>query len=194
MLGTIFQWISRLLSLRKPSNGQDTSSEPSPSLPSLSDKNDYTSKQGKISRWFTYKEATHSNTAAARGIDNTPSDKELEAILSTAKYLDSVREYLGHPILVNSWYRNPTVNKAVGGSGTSDHMSGKSVDFRCPAFGSPYNVCKALIVSGIPFDQLIFETNSRGSQWVHIGFGDRMRGEVLTYTPSTGYRRGLWEP
>lgn len=192
MLGTIFQWISKLLSLLKPSSGQDTSLEPSPSLPNSSDKNDSTNKPRKISRWFSYKEATHSNTAVARGIDNTPSLEMMKVISSTALQMDKVRDFLGHPILINSWYRNPEVNRAVGGSSTSDHMSGKSVDFRCPAFGSPYEICKSLKDSGIPFDQLIFETNSKGSQWVHIGWGDRMRGEVLTYTPSKGYRKGLW--
>lgn len=194
MLGNIFQWILKMLSRKKPSSGQGTSLEFSPSQPNLSDNQNSSKKQTKkISKWFSYNEAVRSSTASQRGIDNTPTPDILEAIKSSAKRLDAVRELLGNPVLVNSWYRCPELNKAVGGSATSDHLSGRSIDFISPSYGSPYDVCLAIKDSGIEFDQLIFETNSRGSQWVHIGFGTKMRGEVLTYSPKKGYRKGLWE-
>lgn len=194
MLGQLFhlilKWLSRIVS----SGGRDTQSGSYPSQQSSSDNHPSKGKQSeRVSKWFTYKEAVGSSTASQRGIDNTPTPNTLEDIKSSAKLLDGVRELLGTPILVNSWYRCPELNKAVGGSPTSDHMTGRSIDFVSPSFGNPYKICHKIVSSGIKFDQLIFETNSRGSQWVHIGFGTRMRGEVLTYSPKSGYRKGLWE-
>lgn len=210
MFGHIFHWILNLLSAKSGQEELDTSSQPSPSPPSSSHKESSEKeesemnekenedvipnsplKEGHISQYFTYKEATHSNTAISRGMDNTPSPEMLETIKDTARRLDGVRELLGTPIIVSSWYRNAAVNKAVGGSSTSDHMSGKSVDFRADRYGSPLEICRAIVESDIEFDQLIFETNSRGSQWVHIGWGDRMRGEVLTKKPNKPYMKGL---
>lgn len=202
MLGNIFQWILKMLSRKKHSGGQDTSLESSPSQPNLSDsesllnegtgmKKEKNLPQGHLSKHFTLREATHSATAASIGIDNSPDNKSLEAIKDTAMRMEAVRELLGHPIVVSSWYRNPRVNRAVGGSSTSDHMSGRSVDFRCDGFGSPLSICKVIASSDIEFDQLIYETNSRGSQWVHIGFGERMRGQILTKKPNSGYLNGL---
>lgn len=187
MLGRLFQWILKLISRLRQSSGQDTSSDSSQSLPSSSDspssktKPTESFKDGMVSVWFSYHEATHSNTAVSRGLNNSPSPTILYSIKSSARRLDEVRELLGTPILVNSWYRSPEVNKAVGGSTTSDHMTGLSIDFVSPKFGTPYQICLTILNSGIKYDQLIFETNSRGSQWVHIGFGDRMRQQTLTY-------------
>lgn len=146
-----------------------------------------------LSKYFSLNEATRSSTASRLGLNNQPDTNTLTAMKSSAMRLDSIREYLGFAIIVSSWFRSKDVNKAVGGSPTSDHMTGKSIDFTCPNFGTVYEVCEAIIKSGIKFDQLIYETNSRGSQWVHIGFGDRMRMEVLTHNPTKGmrYAKGL---
>lgn len=194
MLGKLFQWISNLLSRPKSSSTQDTQSPSQEFPPSLSGSVNHTRLQSgnlRLTEHFTIGEATHSNTAAALGISNEPDEAELDAIRDTAHRMEAVRALLKAPIHVSSWFRNPEVNKAVGGSTTSDHMTGRSVDFTCPAFGTPYDVCKAIASSGIRFDQLIYETNARGSQWVHIGFGERMRGQVLTKKPGAGYVPGL---
>lgn len=191
MLGNIFQWILKILSRRKLSDGSDTLLDSSQSQQNSLDSpplKEEQTKKGKISKWFTYDEATRSSTASQRGIDNTPRGEYLDNIKDAAKRLDEVRELLGCPIIVSSWYRCPELNRAVGGSATSDHMTGKSIDFVSPKFGSVRAVCEKIANSDIKFDQLIYETNSRGSQWVHIGFGDRMRRQVLTYNPKKGYR------
>lgn len=199
MFGRIYQWILKLLSSLSGSGASVSSSEQSQSQQNTSGSGSSTSESSalpsspnQLSAHFTLAEATKSATADARGISNSPSPSELAAIRDTALRMEQVRSLLGgKPILISSWFRNPAVNAAVGGSKTSDHMSGRSVDFSCPQYGTPLDICRKIAASGIEFDQLIFETNARGSQWVHIGFGERMRGQVLTKKPGTGYMTGL---
>lgn len=189
MLGQLFR---KILSFLFPKSGQDISgsqSESPPSYPASSDNQKFTNE---LTAHFTLTEATKSSTAERQGISNQPNSEQLEAIKQTAERMEQVRESLGGvAIIITSWFRSLAVNAAVGGSKTSDHMTGKSVDFVAPGFGTPYEICQRIIESGIEFDQLIFETNAHGSQWVHIGFGSRMRQQVLTYRPSTGYMNGL---
>lgn len=195
MLTTLFRKILSLLSRLKrsaPSDQSHSSSDSSQDSPANEKPTISLSDPNQLSAHFTLAEATKSATADARGISNQPNEQELAAIRDTAQRMEQVRSLLGgKPILINSWFRNPAVNAAVGGSKTSDHMSGRSVDFSCPQYGTPLDICRKIAVSGIEFDQLIFETNARGSQWVHIGFGERMRGQVLTKKPGTGYMTGL---
>lgn len=119
-------------------------------------------------------------TVTQTGLDNRPASREHMANLQfTAEMMEEVRDLLGGlPIRVNSAYRSPAVNRAVRGSTTSAHCLGFAVDFVCPAFGTPYEICRFLAKSGIPFDQLIQEKG----RWVHIGFGPRKRQQLLTLT------------
>ena len=82
-------------------------------------------------KYFTIEELCQSETADKLKIDNTPSEeikKNLEILGDCL--LDPLREAWGSPIIINSGYRCPILNKAVGGSKTSSHMSGWSVDMR----------------------------------------------------------------
>lgn len=127
-------------------------------------------------------------TVTTTGIQNVVAPEHLANLKFTASQMERVRAIMGQPIKVNSGYRSAAVNKAVGGVLTSAHSLGFAVDFVCPAFGAPYDICKALIAAGVPFDQLIHEKRS----WVHIGFGPRHRGQVLTLLPgSQTYQAGL---
>lgn len=129
------------------------------------------------SKYFTYKEATLSQVAVRKGIDNTPAREVENNMIFTAFKLDQVREFLGSAVRVSSWYRSPLLNTAVGGAMTSGHLQGYCVDFTCPAYGEPAEIFQALKESGIVYDQLILEFNS----WVHISFDPRMRRENLVY-------------
>lgn len=129
----------------------------------------------KLSANFHLDEFVTSQTAARRGIDNTPSPEVIKRLRNTAKGLERVRAVLGKPILISSGYRSPALNKAVGGSATSDHINGDAADFISPGFGTPIAICRAIVAAGIKFDQLIEE-----GTWVHISFGPRMRGQILT--------------
>jgi len=75
-----------------------------------------------ISKHITYKEATHSNTATRRGIKNVPNAKQLAAMkLVAEKVFEPTREHFGEPIRINSFFRCYDLNRAIGGSTTSQH-------------------------------------------------------------------------
>lgn len=143
----------------------------------------------KLSPHFSLSEFTSSQTAVRRGIDNTPPQSVIETMKRTALGLEGVRAVLGAPIIISSGYRSPALNKAIGGSATSQHTKGEAADFSCPGFGSPLEVCRAIVKAGIAFDQLIHE-----GTWVHISFADKPRGSVLTAhfnVSGVSYTRGL---
>lgn len=136
-----------------------------------------TDKQLRLSPHFTLGEMTVSAMAARRGISNVPSPAMVEQLKVTAAHMERVRDLLnGHGIVVLSGYRSPAVNKAVGGSGTSAHMTGWAVDFICPGFGSPQQVAAHLAKHLTGFDQIIEEFG----EWIHVGFGPGKRGQCLT--------------
>lgn len=138
---------------------------------------------------FRLIEFTRSATAAARGIDNTPSDEHLRNLHKLAEFLEEVRELLGHPIIITSGYRSPELNKAVQGSATSSHCHGLAADFHCPGYGSDFDVCRMIAASRLKFDQLIFE--QANSTWVHLGIDERMRRDVMSWRRGKGYRSGI---
>lgn len=127
---------------------------------------------------FSLHELTHSDTAVARGIDNTPTAAVLANLQRLASVLERVRAVLGVPIHISSGYRSPDLNRAVGGVANSVHMFGLAADITAPAFGTPLQVAQAIQAAGIEFDQLIHEYG----RWVHIGLRDgEQRGQLLTY-------------
>ena len=119
-------------------------------------------------KYFTIHELTHSDTAHQKGIDNTPPPAikvKLTSLINNL--LDPIREAWGDPITVNSGYRCPVLNKAVGGVPTSQHQKGEAADI---TVGSPElnRQLFDLIAKGdFDFDQLIDESNYG---WVHISY------------------------
>lgn len=140
----------------------------------------------QITPHFSLRELTRSETAARRGLSNTPNAQELENIKYTAEQLEKIRAYLGVPIIVTSCFRSERVNAAVGGSRTSAHRFGLAAD--CDALGmKSADFAKKLIAmrdqGKLAFDQLILEFPERGDgAWVHIGFrrGSPQRNHILT--------------
>ena len=120
-------------------------------------------------KYFTIEELCQSETAEKYKIDNTPTEeikKNLETLVDCL--LDPLREAWGSPIIINSGYRCPILNKAVGGSKTSSHMSGWSVDMR-PKNGKMEEF-KKFVVEFIKtrfWDQCILE-KSGDVEWVHL--------------------------
>jgi hypothetical protein len=138
----------------------------------------------QLSPHFTLEELTVSETAVQLGLSNKPPTPEMLARLKhTAEQMEHVRTLLGGlPITVNSAYRSPAVNKAVGGVPNSAHAQAYAVDFTCASFGTPYEVCKKIAGSKIKFDQLIHEKRV----WIHISFAPTMRQQLLTLPPEGG--------
>ena len=133
----------------------------------------------QLSPHFTLEELTVTGT----GLDNTPSEAEIEVLRKTAEYMEVVRSVLGgNPIIVNSAFRSEAVNDAVHGVKDSAHRLGFAVDFTCPDFSTPFGVARAIVHNGgIPFDQIIHERIiSEGSDWVHISRDPRNRHQIMT--------------
>jgi zinc D-Ala-D-Ala carboxypeptidase len=122
-----------------------------------------------LTKHFTLQEMTASEIAARRGFDNTPNASEVANLVRTAELLEEVRTLIGKPILVNSAFRSKQVNDAVGSRDTSQHRLGCAADIRVPGM-NPDEVCRAIVNSDIPFDQLIreFWDKDRGGGWTHI--------------------------
>jgi zinc D-Ala-D-Ala carboxypeptidase len=85
-----------------------------------------------LSKNFTLTEFTKSQTALRLGIDNTPSEEHLAAAkLLFENVVQPVRDHFG-PTVINSGYRGPALNEAIGGAATSQHCRGEAVDIECP--------------------------------------------------------------
>jgi len=150
----------------------------------------------RLTPHFTLEELSISNYAVRNGIDNTPDEAVIHNLQRLAEQLEQVRAILDHlPIHINSGYRCPGLNRAIGGAPTSAHLTGRAADIICPAFGTPIDICKRIIAAGVPFDQLIHE-----GRWVHFAVGISIasqdwREQVLTaiFTPGqpTQYRARL---
>jgi hypothetical protein len=115
---------------------------------------------------FTLEELTHTDH---REFDNTPNDAELDNLVRLADFLEQVKAVLGgKPIMVNSAFRSKQVNDAVGSKDTSQHRIGCAADLRVPGM-TPDQVVKAIIASGIGYDQVIREfATPTGGGWTHI--------------------------
>jgi len=124
----------------------------------------------KLSKNISFKEATRSQTAIRRGIDNSPSLEQLQAMQNVAeKVFQPVREYYGKPIRINSFLRVEELNLAIGGSKTSQHVKGEAIDIDTESDNEKlFNYIK----DNLDFDQLINEYNY---SWVHVSF--KLHGE-----------------
>lgn len=131
-----------------------------------------------LSQNFSLKEFVQSWTALEKNIDNTPTPEIKEQLKFTAHGLERIRAVLNKRITLDSGYRCIALNNAVGGSKNSQHMQGKAVDFKCPAFGSPLEIVTHLIpfVKILGIDQMIMEVN-----WVHVSFDFYPRYQVLKF-------------
>jgi zinc D-Ala-D-Ala carboxypeptidase len=133
----------------------------------------------RLSENFSLEELTASETAARKGIDNTPSEEVIDNLKRLAAALQEVRALLNHrAILISSGYRSPELNQAVGGSATSDHCKGLAADFICPSYGTPNDIVRAIAASGLSFKQVIREFD----RWVHLAIeeeGQEPRKQAL---------------
>ena len=136
----------------------------------------------KLSPHFSLSEFTDSQTAVRLGIKNEPDAKTIENLKAVAKQLESIRNTLNeYSIRISSGYRCLALNRAIGSSESSAHITGWAVDFTCPHFGTPLQAAHKILAAGYKFDQLICEgDNGKGAGWVHISFDPKMRGDVLT--------------
>ena len=125
-----------------------------------------------ISKHISYKEGVYSNTAIRRGINNDPNDEQLENMeLIAEEVFEPLRVWVGGPIKINSFFRSPELNTAIGGSGKSQHCKGQAIDID-DTFGKATNAeMYHWIKENLNFDQMIWEFGDDDKPaWVHISY------------------------
>ena len=126
----------------------------------------------KISENISYKEAVRSETAKRLGISNKPKKEHIENMeLIAEKIFQPLREWVDHPIRINSFFRSPELNKAIGGSGKSQHCHGQAIDID-DTFGKMSNAeMYEFIKENLDFDQIIWEFGDDDNpDWVHVSY------------------------
>ena len=141
----------------------------------------------RLSKNFVLSEITRSNTARRLGISNEPTKKHMESLQRiVTNLIQPMRDHLG-PIRISSGYRNPQLNRAIGGSRSSQHCKGEALDIQFWEMGKMNNkaIYDWILDSGLEFDQMI---NEFDFAWIHISFKkDKNRGQVLeAYKSSDG--------
>jgi zinc D-Ala-D-Ala carboxypeptidase len=143
-----------------------------------------------LSKNLTLFEMTRSETAKRKGIDNTPGAQEIENMKILAeKIFQPIREHFGVPIYISSGYRSKKLNKAIGGSSTSQHCKGEAIDIDMDGHSHVTNVqIFNYIKDNLFFDQLIWEFgNNTNPDWVHVSYNTsgNQRGHILRATKGT---------
>ena len=136
-----------------------------------------------ISNHISYREGVYSRTATRLGIDNTPNDEQLENMeLVAEEVFEPLRAWVGGPIKINSFFRSPKLNKAIGGSSKSQHCKGQAIDID-DTFGRATNAeMYHFIKDYLKFDQMIWEFGDEDNpDWVHVSYvsSDKNRNRCL---------------
>ena len=151
----------------------------------------------KLTENFTLSEMTKSETALRHGLDNTPNDAEIANLKRLAEnVLQPIRNNYKRGVKVNSGYRAPNVNAAVGGSKTSDHCRGQAADIEIPGIANAE--LAEWIAKNLKFTQLILEFYTPGvpdSGWVHVSYNPAdLKCQVMTAMKENGktvYKTGI---
>ena len=125
-----------------------------------------------ISKHISYKEATYSRTATRLNIDNKPNDEQLKNMkLIAEEVFEPLRMWVGGPIKINSFFRSPKLNTAIGGSSKSQHCHGQAIDLD-DTFGRATNAeMFNFIKEHLNFDQMIWEFGDDDNpDWVHVSY------------------------
>ena len=136
-----------------------------------------------ISKHISYKEGVHSITAIRKGIDNEPNEEQLANMKLVANNVfEPLRVFINGPIKVNSFFRSPDLNKAIGGSTKSQHCKGQAIDID-DTYGKATNAeMYWWIKENLDFDQMIWEFgNNDNPDWVHVSYvsPDKNRNRCL---------------
>jgi hypothetical protein len=151
----------------------------------------------KLTENFTLSEMVKSETALRHDLDNTPGEAEIANLKRLAEnILQPVRNHYKRGVKVNSGYRAPNVNAAVGGSKTSDHCRGQAADIEIP--GVANGDLAEWVQKNLKFTQLILEFYTPGvpdSGWVHVSYDPaNLKCQVITAMRENGktvYKPGL---
>ena len=125
-----------------------------------------------LSKHVSMKEGVYSTTAKRLGLDNTPTEADIKNMeLICEKIFEPLRAHVNGPIKINSFYRGPVLNKAIGGSKSSQHMTGQAMDIDDTySYMSNADMYK-FIKNNLDFDQIIWEFgNDDNPNWIHVSY------------------------
>ena len=144
----------------------------------------------QLSKHFELAEFTRSSTAKRAGISNMPTDAHLENIkLLCEKILEPIRVHFARPIILSSGYRSSALNRAVGGSSSSQHCSGEAADIDMDGTNVTNAQIFNYIKDNLEFDQLIWEFGTDSNpDWVHVSYesNGRQRKQILRAVKKNG--------
>ena len=126
----------------------------------------------RISEHISLKEGVKSHTATRLNIDNAPSSLDLINMKTIAEQVfEPLRKFVGGPIAINSFYRSPKLNSAIGGSTSSQHCSGRALDID-DKYGYKTNAeMFKYIQCNLDYDQMIWEFGDvNNPDWVHVSY------------------------
>jgi putative chitinase len=155
------------------------------------------SAEMQLSEHFNLKEFTKSETAIRKRIDNTPNAAHAENLKNVCeKILEPVRRHFGKPVRINSGYRGPALNSAVGGSSKSQHCNGEAVDFEIDGLPNP-DLAK-WVSENCDFDQIILEfydpKEGPNSGWVHASYTSSGKNRKQKLTAVTVNGKTVYKP
>jgi hypothetical protein len=120
---------------------------------------------------FTIEELCASDTAKAKGINNKPNMQQMiNLVYLTAYVLEPLRVAMGESIKISSGFRSEALNKAVGGAFNSQHKKGQAADLCIDGNIEKGKRWFEYIKKHLPFDQLIWEHDKKGTYWVHVSY------------------------
>lgn len=123
-------------------------------------------------KYFSFIEMIHTTSTAQE--NNLPDWDDINRLLELCRWiLDPVREMYGKPIVVNSGFRTPFLNRLVGGVISSQHMQGLAADLRCD---DPKKLFDLIAESDLPFDQVIYYQKKK---FVHVSYSPTYRHQII---------------
>ena len=146
----------------------------------------------QLSEHLSLAEVTRSDSAKRRGISNLPTPAHIENFkLLAENVFEPIRKHFGKPIHISSGYRSDALNKAIGGSKTSQHCTGEAIDIDMD--GSAHGITNKMVFDYIKdnlnFDQLIWEFGTASNpDWVHVSYEStgKQRKQILRAVKSGG--------
>ena len=144
-----------------------------------------------LTKNLTLKECTKSVTAIQLGIDNTPPPEVIENIkLWASQIFQPIRDHFGVPIGLNSMYRCPALNAAVGGASSSQHTKGEAGDLDADRYGHITNRdIFEFVRDNLYYDQMIIYNSKDEPDFVHVSYSKHQNRNMILFKDKLGYHR-----
>ena len=135
----------------------------------------------KISKNISYKEATYSETAKRKQIANKPAAEHVKNMeLIAEKLFEPLREWVGGPIRVNSFFRSESLNREIKGAYQSQHLTGNAIDITTMGKKTNSEIFH-YIKENLDYDKLIWEFGIENPKWIHVSYVDKKANRKKVY-------------